>query len=187
MRGGYKDLLDTIIIEPQFLEAHDFKEGLAVVRTREGQAEFNYGYINIKGDMIIPAVFNGAYGFNDGIARVMFSEYDGDYRYSYINKEGDILFDGKEYLDARDFSEGYALVLKKGYVAISLPEDIKNNRYSFINKSGEYATELEFEQARPFNNGLAAVKNNGKWGLINTKFELVVNYLYDSINELNTR
>jgi len=180
---GYKDALGTVIIEPQFVHAKEFKERLAVIGTSRGQ-DGNYGYINVKGEIVIPCIFNEAYDFNDGIARVMFSEATEDYRYSYIDKSGNILFDNKEFLNASDYSEGYAVVLTKGVSGLVKPETLETFRYSYINKSGEYATKQEFEGAMPFKNGLAAVKNNGKWGMINTKFELVVDYLYDNVSGL---
>ena len=174
---GYKDTFGTVVIEPQFVNAREFKEGLAVVRT--GQGKGPYGFINAKGDFVIPSQYMEANDFSDGIALIVTGDVD-NYRNYYIDTSGKMLFDGKEFLMATDFKEGYAVVLTKGSPSFDIhDEDLKVRRFSYINKQGEYATELEFEQAMLFRNGLAFVKNNGKWGMINAKFELVVDYLYD--------
>ena len=180
---GYKDEFGNVIIKPQFIDVYEFKEGLARVRTSKGQ-DGNFGYINIKGEMVIPNIFNGAEDFNNGKARVMFSEHTEDYRYSYIDKSGNILFDKKQFLGASDFNEGYAVVMTKGYGGLVHPDQAKDFRCSYINENGEYATDQEFEGASIFENGLATVRKNGKWGMINKNFELVVDYLYDDANLL---
>lgn len=42
-----------------------------------------------------------------------------------------------------------------------------------------------FSDALPFSNGLAAVKQDGKWGYINKNFEVVIPYQYDSAESFN--
>ena len=39
--------------------------------------------------------------------------------------------------------------------------------YGYINKQGEMVIKAEFENAKPFSEGVAAVKLHGKWGYIN--------------------
>jgi gliding motility-associated-like protein len=56
---------------------------------------------------------------------------------------------------------------------------LKNNQFSFINKSGLLIHALEFDGARNFNNQLAAVKKGDKWGFINQSGELVIPFKYD--------
>jgi len=181
---GYKDAFDNIIIEPIFERASKFKEGLARVSMNRGYGQD--GYINVKGDFIIPPQYYCAYDFSNGAALI---DKGGAFidRYYYIDKSGNVLFDGKEFIEADSFSEGYAVVLTKGYGKNNInvhPDRLKDSRYSYINTQGELATELEFEEAEPFKSGLAAVKNNGKWGAINKNFELVIDYLYDDYNFL---
>ena len=36
-----------------------------------------------------------------------------------------------------------------------------------------------FDDAEPFSDGMAAIMNNGKWGYINRKFDLVIPCQYD--------
>lgn len=50
----------------------------------------------------------------------------------------------------------------------------KNDKYGFINKSGQLVIPLQFEYALDFNKGLAKVYKNNKCGFINTKGELVI-------------
>ena len=55
-----------------------------------------------------------------------------------------------------NFSEGLAAV-----------QETKNGKYGFIDASGTYLIQPVFEDARPFAEGLAAVRLNKRWGYIN--------------------
>lgn len=179
---GYKDRQGKVVVEPKYFEAHDFKEGLALVRGSAGQ-NGQYGYIDTHGNVVIPCTYYMAYDFNNDVALVSLATNTGEDRWTYIDKQGNLLFD-KEFVLARNFSENYAAVLKEGYGTPVAPSVDIPKKWTYIDKSGNFATELDFEDAQDFKNGLAPVKNNGKWGMINTKFELVVDYLYDDINDL---
>ncbi|MEI9959431.1 MAG: PKD domain-containing protein [Ferruginibacter sp.] len=58
---------------------------------------------------------------------------------------------------------------------------LKNNKFSFINKSGKLVALLQFDGARNFSNHLAAVEKDNKWGFINESGELVVPLKYDIV------
>lgn len=64
----------------------------------------------------------------------------------------------------------------EGYIAIETAE----GKYDYYDEFGEKAFG-PFEMAGTFNDGLAAVKQNGKWGIINEKGELEVNPEFDEI------
>jgi hypothetical protein len=68
-----------------------------------------------------------------------------------------------------DFNEGLALVNK-------------NDSVYFINKENINPFNEYFTEAYSFKNGIAAVKQNGKWGFINRQGQATGNY-YDEINE----
>jgi hypothetical protein len=177
-KWGYKDGQGNVVIKPRFFEASEFNEGLASVSAmRSGRS----GYINTRGNFVIRPRFELAYDFINGIALVARSSREG-LKFSYIDRTGRVLFGGKEWDVATDFSEGFAVVMIRGYVGIDVPDEIRqlHNRFSFINTQGNLTTEMEYEQARLFENGFALVRNNGKWGMINTDFELVVDYVFDN-------
>ena len=72
---------------------------------------------------------------------------------------------------ASSFSEGYAGISPDGERWFVV------DRYLIIHGYGE---ESIFEKYRPFKNGLAAVKRNGKWGFINKRIKEQISCKYDS-------
>jgi hypothetical protein len=106
-RWGFIDQKGTFVIEPQFIEAFDFSEGLAAVRIRQvnaPQAQWLCGYIDRTGNVVIEPRFDGAFDFSDGIARVVVAG-----RRGFIDKNGKWVVEAK-FDDARDFHEGLAAV-----------------------------------------------------------------------------
>ncbi len=51
--------------------------------------------------------------------------------------------------------------------------------YGYVDKTFTLKIPFTYEDARPFNQGLAPVKQNGKWGFIDTAGNLVTEALYD--------
>ena len=177
---GYKDDKGTVVIEPIYLNAGVFCEGLAVVTGQNGK----YGFIDMSGREVIPCVYFEAYDFNSGAALVSLAAHIDEDRWTYIDKQGNRLTE-KEFALARNFSEDYAVVLKEGFGFPVPPRADIPKKWSFIDKSGHFATELDFQDARGFQNGYAWVKNNGKWGVADKAFNLVVAYQYDEIRALD--
>jgi len=58
---------------------------------------------------------------------------------------------------------------------------LKNNKFSFINKSGKLIAPLQFDGARNYSNHLAAVEKDNQWGFINESGELIVPLKYDIV------
>jgi hypothetical protein len=63
-------------------------------------------------------------------------------------------------------------------------EVVEGGKWGYLDSTGIWAKTAEYEQALPFHNGLAPVKKNGKWGVINRQFQLVVQPIYDFVEEL---
>lgn len=61
----------------------------------------------------------------------------------------------------------------------------KNNKWGFINKSGEEVVKPIYDDVRGFSEGLASVKNNSKWGFINKAGEEIVRPIYDFADGFN--
>lgn len=178
---GYKNVKGEVVVQPRYVSANQFSEGRGLVRKSSGQ-NGQYGFVDINGKEVIPCAFYAAYDFCDGAALVSLAENTDDSRFTYIDMNGERLFE-KEFDLARNFSQGYAAVLKEGFAAPH-PLGNTNQKWSYINKKGSYATELTFEEANDFKDGYAIVKNNGKYGAINDKFEIVVEYQYDKTEEV---
>ena len=54
----------------------------------------------------------------------------------------------------------------------------------FVDSEGKILFKKQFEEVDKFSEGLAPVKQNGKWGFINTKGEVVVPFIYDKFGLL---
>lgn len=174
-KWGYKDIYGNIIIENIYCSANEFNDGLAMVSKSPG-ANRLCGYINENGEEVIPCQYYMAYDFSEGVACVSLAEHTDEGRFTYIDKSNKQIFD-KEFMWAGSFHNGYALVLKEGSTLSPI-----SKKYSYIDKSGEFATELTFDDALRFFDGFACVKNNEKWGVIDKNFNFVVSCIYDEIN-----
>lgn len=107
------------------------------------------------------------------------------------------------YTVARPFIEGYAAVLrdgewylinKSGYRALatrlkledlySLSEGYAvgkvNGKYGYLDTAFQQY-HFEYEDATSFFNGVAAVKKDGKWALIDKEFTLLTEFVYDDV------
>jgi len=142
-------------------EVCDFHEGLA--RVYKGD---KYGFIDKMGNEVIPCIYDFMeevdLNFHDGLAFVR----QGD-KHFFINKEGKEAFP-YNYDTGLNFSDGLALVWKDrkcGYI------DTKGNEVIALTDK-YYGTS--------FHDGLAAVGNNdGKYGFIDKKGELVIPMRFD--------
>ena len=73
-----------------------------------------------------------------------------------------------KYRSIGHFMNGYAMV------------ENDDGLYGYINVVGREICKLEYEEAKDFVNGMAAVKLNGKWGYINIIGKLTVPAIYDN-------
>ncbi len=66
---------------------------------------------------------------------------------------------GPRYRNVRAYSEGLA------------PVQHANGRWGFVNEKQGWVIAPKYDDARPFQNGKAAVRQGGKWGFINRRGE----------------
>jgi hypothetical protein len=155
---GYIDKTGKMVIPAQYSNAHPFSEGLAAVTV-----ENKYGYIDTSGKMVIPPQFDNVGPFSEGLAYV---ESDGNK--GFIDKSGKLVIKGEEFLEARGFSEGLAAVWGK------------NQKFGYIDKTGAFAIQPQFDRVGDFSEGLAAVQPDrqaswpGNLSYINQKGEIVI-------------
>ncbi len=84
---GYVDKKGIWVIKPQFMDAKDFSEGLAVVRYFiDSDVPFS-GYIDSKGKPAFKNRFYGSYDFKNGYAAVL----DKNEKVSIIDKKGKVV------------------------------------------------------------------------------------------------
>ena len=80
---GYVDKKGSYVINPQFNQALDFKNGLACVRQGD-----QWGYIDKTGKFIINPQFKQAQNFSSNGLALVRSGSDRDSKYGYIDKDG---------------------------------------------------------------------------------------------------
>ncbi|MFA5418981.1 MAG: WG repeat-containing protein, partial [Bacteroidales bacterium] len=169
-------------------------EGLIMVN-KKGK----YGYINETGKTIIPFDYYACGKFSEGKARIRMPNAC----WSYIDKTGKVIL-STPYFDVEDFSDGMAMVKRgksSGYIDATGKEVIPciyesaepfSNGYAkvtlkevtyYIDKNG--ITPVN-EAVGDFVNGVASVKRNGKWGLIDSlSNNLIVPEKYENIGEFS--
>ena len=145
-RWGFIDLAGKLAVEPQFIEAFSFSDGLAAVRVQnpnvKDQKSWLYGYIDHTGVIVIAPQFEAAFDFSEGIARVGVNG-----RITFIDKTGKRLTE-TTFDDAKDFHEGLAQIKI-------------NDRWGYLDKAGKIAIPAEFTIAARFSEGLAAAARSG--------------------------
>lgn len=120
-RYGYIDTTGNFVIKPQFGECNDFHEGVAFVAFVDIKHNCIWGLINKEGNFIIKYKFSSICDFNEGLAAVQFNK-----KFGYIDKTGNFTIP-LQFDTADSFKNGIA------WATI-----IKDNKYGFINKKGEF-------------------------------------------------
>ena len=186
---GFIDQWGEFKIYPQFNIEYEgkvsmgFSEGVAAVATDSG-----WKYINKEGEELFKDRFETAKRFQDGYALVsqlrkasQTESYLEDF--FFIDKEGQRLETIPCNIDGS--TQGF----RNGLCKVSLPVGggkSEDNRIGFINTDGNLAFEERFCYSYGFHQGLCIVeKRGGKFGVINTKGEWVIEPLYEQIGLFN--
>jgi hypothetical protein len=160
-KWGYINKKGEYVINPQFKDAEFFRNGLAKVESFDGKT----GYISEDGKYKIPAKYKDGTPFKDGLAFVV---SDGGYP-TCIDKSDAIKFQLKQAKYAFCFTEELAMFVTSG------------DKFGFVDKSGKVVVNPQFESARPFSEGLAAVRQKKKWGFIDKSGKIVINPQFDVV------
>lgn len=162
---GYINHEGEYEINPQFQEATEFSEDLAMVRSKGYDSK--YGYIGKDGLYVISPNYSEATCFSDGMAWV--SQND---RIMAINTKGEIVINLPNVISAQNYTEGLA----------AFSTSAQNGSYwGFMDKEGNVVVNPQFEIVDFFNEGKCAVKNNqGKWGYIDKTGKIIINHQYDN-------
>lgn len=190
---GFINMEGKVIIEPEFSDKPTvFKDGFAIVY-KDG-----YRYINEKGELS-GKKYADATLFEDGIA-VVVEENNAPMG---INQQFEKVFSLPDVYSVGMFSEGmarfsnlegkYGFIDNKGKQIIPAKYDYVGNfregmaiakttdkngtaLLGFIDKEGKEVIKLsdKFTDLKDFSEGKAAIEQDGKWGFINTKGEIVI-------------
>ena len=117
--------------------------------------------------------------FSNGLMPVCFDTAAGP-KWGYINNLGKIVI-APQFAECSNFQDGLAiaaLASSTQQIDIDSPTPSENNLYGFIDTSGVFVIKPVFQMVDAFSEGLAAVKQGGKWGYINRQGHLVVRASY---------
>ncbi len=185
-----------MITDQSYRKIHPFKEGRALVKHKEG-----YGFIDKNGLLVIEGNYSKAANFTEGRAMVQRNN-----RCGYIDLAGREIIP-LTYSKCLDFDDGKAVVyegLRKGGIIDLAGEEIiapginrllgfqegrglvrKDYQFYYIDESANWRDGY-FEKAERYQHGVAVVRKNGKWGIINRNGLNVISHKYDDIDDFQT-
>ncbi|MCQ2189001.1 MAG: WG repeat-containing protein [Paludibacteraceae bacterium] len=187
------------VVKPKYEYATDFSDGLARVG-KEGK----YGFVNESGEEVIPMTYTQASSFNYGVAAV--KDQNGD---AYFILPSGARLQDASYLDTKSFKEGlaacqdenylYGFVNPKGQLVVqhkyntvgwfnegicAVGKNINGKTlYGYIDSKGNQLCDFIYEEAKDFQGGVARVKTNGKYGLVDIFGSPITCCDYDYISE----
>ncbi len=182
-RGSYKAVIDSALIARE--------KGIATEAVKNWYIECSY---MLKG---VAYGFDEAQSFAGGYARVKVGD-----QYGYITSTGNYLI-GAIYTGASmmmdcaavDDGEEWHLINLKGYkvARTNIPVDSmgalvggkiavsKDGKYGYTTAALVIPEALPYDYASTFKYGVAAVKKDNKWALINSSEQPITDYIFDEI------
>lgn len=185
---GFIDQTGKIVINAQFAQVRDFREGLAAVSTQAVKypERSKWGFIDKSGKIVIPELYDGAYEFTEGLAGVLLGEKEGyidnnghviiDFIYDgagdFVNGEAQVNIAGKIYLidktgkSIKELPYLYDRNFRAGYTAHDILVDLHSawpRLYAYIDSNGEPMTEYRWEYAKNFVDGYGFVSDSPYW------------------------
>lgn len=144
----------------KFNEVSVFINGYCACEHKE-----QWGYTDIFGNHVIEVAYKYVGDFTESeTASVVDNE---DYAY-FINKENEkVLASATKYTLYGNLSNNL------------VPAQLPSGKYVYLDKNLERIDEKSYDYASTYNLKLAAVKNNNKWEIINTKGETIIGNLDD--------
>jgi len=199
-KWGFIDEQGNIVLPAKYLDANDFKEGLALVSAKK----YLYGYIDQSGKIIIPMMYTSCSNFENGMARV---KLDG--KTGCIDKTGkevipciyEVIDNFREDVAGARLNDKWGFIDRNGkevipfryesvgYFAEGLAYAELNKKYGFIDKTGKEIIPFSFDNAHDFSEGVAAVRKggymDGKWGYIDKKGTLIIPYKFEDAGDFS--
>ncbi len=116
-----------------------------------------WGYINQKGKMVLSPRFDEARDMSDGYAAVRTGTLWG-----IVSADPVKVSLAPTFSTLGDFEDGLA------------PAQLPAGQYGFVDGTGEFIIEPQFDFAAKFSEGLAAVRTDGLWGYVNSSGNIAI-------------
>ncbi|MCR5679211.1 MAG: WG repeat-containing protein [Prevotella sp.] len=148
--SGYITKDGDVVSPCKWKNAREFSHGLAAVRN-----DSIWGYLDKKGNVAIQFKFRWADSFSEGLAAAALYHAP---LYGYIGTSGNFVLE-PQWVQVRGFHQGLAATKKEG-------------KWGYIDKNGSVVIKHQYNEAEDFDtDGLAWVRNDSTWVLINSKGE----------------
>jgi hypothetical protein len=187
-RYGAIDFDNNIIVPIKYMYVSTISEGMANVKYVEPDTISKYrASSDIKGIRPLENIHTALKGYFDFISiyrnpDYKYKEYT---RLELANALSDTLARYKFYeqnaVYLRDYCNYEEFCLQ---IVIGYSQDLPG-KWGYFNDKGELVIDFIYDDAEPFENGLAVVKFNGKWGAINKKGEIVIPIKYTELERIN--
>jgi hypothetical protein len=136
---GLIDKRGRWVLQPQFEEVDELTEGYYLA-AKDGR----YGFINQQGETVISFKYTNALPFSQGIAAVAI-----DGNWFFVDKDGKQVFIDR-FQDVFSYSDSLCAVSQDG------------TNWGYIDMTGKFVIEAQFESAEPFLDGFAIVSKKEK-------------------------
>lgn len=172
---GYIDIDGVYVSEPQWDYASDFLSGFGMVFTgtlnKYGSPEEGlYGYVAADGRVIEPQ-WEEAVPFHEGLAPVLEK-----HKWGYIDGSGETVI-ACEWDYAYYFSSGIGVTFNGNLSDSRLPEQ---GVFYMLDNEGNITGMITGKDKPDFLNGLASMKQDGRWGAIDYTGNIVIEPQWDS-------
>ena len=172
---GVIDTSGEIVVPIIYDYMFEFQDGIAAVAIGNDWSDYKWGFVDTSGKIIIPIeydnIYFGAYSavINNDVLAV---EKDGKYGVIDLNNQVIIPFEYErltwDYI--KEYDDEHFISFQNG----------KLN--GVLNKNNEIVFSIEVDSGVSFyNDDYAIVRKDGKYGVINRSYELIVPFEYDSI------
>ncbi|RUT30659.1 hypothetical protein EJP77_12630 [Paenibacillus zeisoli] len=163
-KWGYINLSGQMVIAPQFSSAQSYANNLAAV-----QINGKWGFIDTKGKLVIKAVYSAAGSFTGPAAAV---KQNG--KWGFINKAGAWIIKS-QFEDAKAFSN-----------TLLAPVKIKG-KWGYTNLQGKLSISPQYDDAASFQEGLASVKKNGLWAIMNSSGKRITGFEFVEVRPYSNK
>jgi len=201
---GFVNRFDDEVIEAKYQHVWDFYNGYAAVRQNN-----KIGLIDLNGKVVVPIIYNGVTYFDKGVALAM----PDDYKTIFIDTTGqqiatdffDVVIDNRKnpsspfyfkriyepqnLLD--DMSSVNEFHFSDNLIHVAKYDTIKANnypvelKYGYMNSKGHLVIDFLFSETTPFKYGLAIVKFEGFYGIIDTTGNWIIDPIYSKLESFN--
>lgn len=149
-----------------------FSEGLAAVGV-EGKEGIKWGYINKEGKMVVNPQFDAVGPFTEGLAGVAKTNKEkGEVLWGFIDHKGAIIINHQFRGWNVEFNDGLAMVSD-------------GKKIGYIDNTGKYTINPQFDQAGKFKNGLAPIRQGDLCGYIDKEGKIVINPQFNVVNNFS--